>query len=259
MTYHLDKSNLQTVVWVVTVPLKTFEAPKYARIVNTLQERITDGSYGPGDMLPSEAQLIAEFGASRPIVVRALGILQQDGWIVAEHGRGRFVRRTQPTQARQGAGRDAFRPETGTGVRILEVQTTTAPARAASALSLDQVTMVVARRRLVTTSVGPVELATLYVPAELADGTELTRAKPLRTDVLSLLTSARGIEWEYATDRINARAATTQESSLLELGRREPVLSILVTAFDTSGTPRVAVDATIATSRLELEDTFPLS
>jgi GntR family transcriptional regulator len=259
MTYHLDKSNLHTVVWVVTVPLKTFEAPKYARIVNTLQERITDGSYAPGDMLPSEAQLIAEFGASRPVVVRALGILQQDGWIASEHGRGRFVRRTQPSQARQGAGRDVFRPETGTGVGILDVQTLPAPARAASALSLDRDAMVVARRRLVTTSVGPVQLATLYVPAELAEGTDLTRSKPLRTNVLSLLTSARGIEWEYATDRITARPATAEESSRLELGRREPVLSVLVTAFDTVGAPRVAVDATIATSRLELEDTFPLS
>ena len=241
------------------MPLKTFEAPKYARIVNALQERITDGTYAPGDMLPSETQLIAEFGASRPIVVRALGILEQDGWIAAEHGRGRFVRRTQPRDARQGAGRDAFRPETGAGVRILDVQTTPAPTWAASALNQDQNALVVARRRLLTTSIGPVELATLYVPAELAEGTDLTRPKPLRTDVLSLLSSLRGVEWEYAADRIAARAATAQESNLLELGRREPVLSVLVTAFDTTGTPRIAVDATLATSRLELQDTFPLS
>jgi GntR family transcriptional regulator len=126
-------------------------------------------------------------------------------------------------------------------------------------LNLDQDALVVARRRLVTTSVGPVELATLYVSAELGAGTDLVRAKPLRADVLSLLTSIRGVEWEYATDRISARAATTQETTLLQLARREPVLSILVTAFDTTGIPRVAVDATIATNRLELEDTFPLS
>jgi hypothetical protein len=32
-----------------------------------------------------------------------------------------------------------------------------------------------------------------------------------------------------------------------------------VTAYDTDGTPRVLVDATIATTRMELEDTFPLT
>jgi GntR family transcriptional regulator len=245
---------------VVAVPLlKTFEVPKYARIVTALQERMTDGTYRPGDMLPSETALIAEFGASRPIVVRALGILQQDGWISSEHGRGRFVRRTQPAHARQGAGRDLFRPETGAGVKILDVQTIPAPTRAASALHLDPNRLVLARRRLVTTGAGPIELATLYLQAELAEGTDLTRPRPLRADPLSVVTSARGVEFEFASDRISARYATTDEATLLQIGRREPVLSVLVTAFDTNGTPRIAVDACLATSRLELEDTFPLT
>src|SRR5262249_8320802 len=158
--------------------------------------------YAPGDMIPSENQLIAEFGASRPIVVRALGILEQDGWIAAEHGRGRFVRRTQPAQTRQGAGRQAFRPDTGTGVNIIEAATISARPGAAAARGLAGDALVVARRRLVSTRLGPVELATSYVAADLASGTELSRPKPLRADVLSYLSDTRGIRFDYATDRI---------------------------------------------------------
>lgn len=57
-----------------------FSPPKYAQIVTTVQRRIQDGTYPLGGLLPSETQLVREFGASRPTVVRALQVLQsQDG------------------------------------------------------------------------------------------------------------------------------------------------------------------------------------
>jgi DNA-binding transcriptional regulator YhcF (GntR family) len=65
---------------------------KYAQIVNALRRRIADGTYPPGSQLPSETQLIAEFGVSRPTVVRALEQLKLAGEIDREHGRGSFVK-----------------------------------------------------------------------------------------------------------------------------------------------------------------------
>src|SRR5215216_4476434 len=70
--------------------------PKYLRVLNTLRERIEDGSYGAGYALPSENQLAAEFAVSRPTVLKALGILRQDGWIDSQQGRGHFVRGRPP-------------------------------------------------------------------------------------------------------------------------------------------------------------------
>src|SRR6267154_2436059 len=69
-----------------------FSPPKYAQIVNTIQRRIQEGAYPLGAVLPSETQLIREFGVSRPTVVRALQLLQSQGWIDREHGRGSYVR-----------------------------------------------------------------------------------------------------------------------------------------------------------------------
>src|SRR6266581_2858134 len=69
-----------------------FAPPKYAQIVNAIQRRIGDGTYPPGALLPSETQLVREFGVSRPTVVRALEVLRSQGWIDREHGRGSFVR-----------------------------------------------------------------------------------------------------------------------------------------------------------------------
>ena len=69
-----------------------YTPPKYAQVVAEIQRRIETGDYPPGTLLPSEHQLVTEFGVSRPTIVRALTALRQDGWIETQQGRGSFVR-----------------------------------------------------------------------------------------------------------------------------------------------------------------------
>lgn len=46
---------------------------------------------GPGDKVPTEAELTQRFRVSRPALREALKLLEQDGIISVAHGRGRFV------------------------------------------------------------------------------------------------------------------------------------------------------------------------
>ncbi len=45
----------------------------------------------PGDRIPTEAELKERFGGSRPAIREALKLLEQDGVVDVEHGRGRFL------------------------------------------------------------------------------------------------------------------------------------------------------------------------
>ena len=45
----------------------------------------------PGDRIPTEAELRERFGSSRPAIREALKLLEQDGVVDVEHGRGRFL------------------------------------------------------------------------------------------------------------------------------------------------------------------------
>ena len=65
--------------------------PLYERIKGALRETILSGHYAPDTLLPSEAALCAQFGASRITVRQALALLEGDGLIARYRGRGTFV------------------------------------------------------------------------------------------------------------------------------------------------------------------------
>ncbi|WP_310388771.1 histidine utilization repressor [Roseateles sp.] len=75
------------------MPRKTSSvpAPQYLKVKNHLRERIASGHWVAGDLLPSEAELVALFAVSRMTVNRALRELSQDGLVERLQGVGTFV------------------------------------------------------------------------------------------------------------------------------------------------------------------------
>jgi DNA-binding LacI/PurR family transcriptional regulator len=67
------------------------KGPKYKRIYAQLREALVEGTYSPGNKLPSESELVARFGASRPTVRRALAQLESEGFIDRRMGSGSIV------------------------------------------------------------------------------------------------------------------------------------------------------------------------
>lgn len=75
------------------------EAPKYAQIAQLLRDQIQSGDLRAGDRLPSYAEM-RDRGVSQPTLDRVHALLEREGLIVREHGRGVFVAdsRTAPLQ-----------------------------------------------------------------------------------------------------------------------------------------------------------------
>lgn len=63
----------------------------YARVKEHLKQGLASGRWPPGALMPSEAELVAEFGVSRMTVNRALRELLQEGMIERVQGVGTFV------------------------------------------------------------------------------------------------------------------------------------------------------------------------
>ncbi len=72
-------------------PFASSEVPLYYQLATILREQILSGAYALGDRLPTEAELVAEYGVSRITVRQALKTLEEEDLIRREAGRGTFV------------------------------------------------------------------------------------------------------------------------------------------------------------------------
>jgi DNA-binding transcriptional MocR family regulator len=125
-------------------------ATKYASIANALQHRIDSGAYPVGAMLPSEAQLVREFDASRSTVVRALEYLRQLGYIEGVQGKGRVVLGRPSALASQPPGRvrTALHAAEAPHATLVGSGRAPASARIAATLAIPIGEPVIARQRL---------------------------------------------------------------------------------------------------------------
>src|SRR5690349_11007788 len=65
--------------------------PLYAQVRNLLAQRIADGVWPPGTMLPNEIDLARELGVSSGTVRKALDTLESEHLVVRRQGRGTSV------------------------------------------------------------------------------------------------------------------------------------------------------------------------
>ena len=65
---------------------------KYQRVYATLKKGIQQGGYQPGDLLPSEHELCAQYQITRTTARKALDELRREGFIERLHGKGSRVK-----------------------------------------------------------------------------------------------------------------------------------------------------------------------
>ena len=80
-------------------------APKYLDIYRELRERIETDIYPKGSTLPSEYQLVEEYGCSRNTIRRAIRGLAEDGYVQSVQGKGVVVLRRAIVQSEFTIGR----------------------------------------------------------------------------------------------------------------------------------------------------------
>jgi GntR family histidine utilization transcriptional repressor len=75
----------------VSPDLAVAGAAPYVRVKQHLKQGLASGRWPPGALMPSEAELVAEFGVSRMTVNRALRELQAEGLVTRTQGVGTFA------------------------------------------------------------------------------------------------------------------------------------------------------------------------
>jgi GntR family transcriptional regulator len=236
----------------------TSDRAVFRQIADQVRAAISGGSLREGDKIPSEAQLLERYGVARMTVRQALQLLQAEGLLIAEHGRGVFVRARPPvvrlsagrfSRASRNAGLGAFAAEMIRQGRvprqeILEIAEVRPPALVAERLHVDGRSKVLVRRRRMFADDVPLQLADSYVPVALARGTSLYHEDSGPGGTYARIEEL-GHRLVRATEELMARLPTPEERRWLSLGASVPVVHLIRTAFDSRGVPVEVFDSVV--------------
>ena len=75
----------------LSIPARPSAAAPYSKVKQFLKDELSQGRWRPGQLMPSEAELVAQFGVSRMTVNRALRELQGEGFVDRVQGVGTFA------------------------------------------------------------------------------------------------------------------------------------------------------------------------
>ena len=228
------------------------DAPPYRQIASLLRYAITSGALGPGDKLPSEAELMNHFGIARMTARQAVAELKSEGLVRSEHGRGVFVRDRPPVR-RQASDRFARRHrQAGKAAFLAEAEQLGRP-------SVDQLVVNdipapddVRERLRLRRGARVVERSRRY----LIDDTDITAPDTGPGGVYARLEEA-GHRLGRFTEEVSARMPTPEEAGRLDLPPGVPVLEVTRVAFDVEDTPVETTRTVKSAPRFVLEYTFP--
>lgn len=241
------------------------DRPVYRQIADVLRVAIESGELAPGARLPSEADLMQRFDVAQGTIRNALGVLGGEGLVLAEHGRGVFVRE-RPRLRRlahdrfarrhREAGRAAYLAEAETEdvkprVDVYFVGPDTADGNVGERLQVRKGAKVLVRRRRYLSDDHPTELATSYIPWEIANGTPMVDENPGPGGVYARIEDA-GHRLDHFDEEITARMPTPEEAKALRLATGTPVLHLVRTAYDTKEQPVEVCDTVMSADMYQL-------
>jgi GntR family phosphonate transport system transcriptional regulator len=213
-------------------------SPLWTAIRDRLSEEIADGHYGPGDRLPTEAQLSDRFGVNRHTVRRALADLAETGLVHARRGAGVFVRH-RPTaypigrrvrfhQNLLAAGRV---PEK----RILHLEARAAGPEEAEALQLDPSAPVQVYEGLSLADGAPIALFRSVFPA--ARFPDMLHALQDSQSVTAAFAAHGLADYTRARTEITAKTASATLAAQLQLPTGAAILRTVSVNVDEAGKP----------------------
>lgn len=237
------------------------QPPLYRQLVESLRQRISGDKLGPNDALPSENQLIEEFRVSRVTVRQALAILEKQGLIYRQQGRGTFVRppklqhelSRQTTTIIEALRSHGIKPE----VKILELEHCVFPPDIANALQMEGAEGA-KLRRLYSHQRIPIALVTLYVPLSLSGVAHmLGKDENAHETIYSIFEQKMGITIKEARHVIKTVELDAADARVLNMRPKDICLAMERLTFSMQGHPLELMTYIYPPGRMSFEMTLP--
>lgn len=215
----------------------------YQQIYEDIRSSIEMGTYKPGDRIPSEQELCAEFGASRITVRRAVEELCNNGFLVKRQGIGTFVSKTRFSRQirRTGNGLVSFTTlcrdqglEPGASVIDRKIVPIRGDEQHFFGLGADSLLLYVHRVR--TADDVPIYEENIFFPYEEFRGLMTAELEDVSIfDVCESVSGRRPVANSHMT--IEAVAASQERAALLQVAAKAPLLYMNAFFIDAEDKP----------------------
>jgi len=213
--------------------------PLYQRLRDQLIEQIANNRWRPGEAIPTEAVLSAEYALSTGTVRKAVDALVSEGILERQQGRGTFVRRPQFQSSLfrffrfQGPSGERQVPQS----RILTVESVAAPSAVSEALGLAPEAQVIRIVRTLLFDVQPLLAEEIWLPRARFQALldiDLAAQGPLLYPVYE---DVCGQVVASAEETLTAESVNAVYARLLQVPVNSPVVVIERLARDYAGQP----------------------
>ncbi len=213
--------------------------PAYQVLRQRLREQIAAGTYPDGVRLPTESELVSEYGLSRQTVRRAFQDLVAEGAVYRVPGRGTYARR-QLYLRQLGSIEDLMSLSEDTTMEVLQGLSRRVDVAAASRLRLDHDVVYTIRFRRLHDGV-PFVVTTVHLPEPTArlvcDTAELTTGAVGTSTVIGILEPHLDHPIDEAAQSITVAPADDEVAAAVYCQPGHPMLRVDRLYSDTTGTP----------------------
>lgn len=221
----------------MTTLTKTEGIALYVQVRETLRDQIKTGVIEPGQKLPSEDELAAQFGVSRMTVRQGISDLTDEGMLYRRRGIGTFVTQfhverdhNKLTDFFETARAEGFEAE----VKLLSREVVPAKLMIANKLALQENEPVIRIQWLRLAGDVPVTMYDEYVPYKLRH--ELL-TEDLQSRAAWQILEETGLVIKRAVQVIEARGADEKIARLLDIEEDSPILYKNRVIYAEDGTP----------------------
>ncbi|MBD2001043.1 GntR family transcriptional regulator [Leptolyngbya sp. FACHB-541] len=215
------------------------QIPLHLAISEKLRSQIFAKQYSPGEQLPSEHQLMEQFGVSRITVRRAIANLVNQGLVISQRGKGVFVKAQQKVMRSLANpliffDEDMARQGVSASIHSLSFEVLQAPDEVRQKLRLPAtVKEIFCQKKVILTDQTPVAVDITYIPLEIGKAF----AKELQSSLIYPTLDQSGVSIERVETTLECTHATHEISEHLDIPLGAPLLVNRYTTYTSQDQP----------------------
>jgi GntR family transcriptional regulator len=214
-----------------------YPVPLYHQLKEIIRGKIESGEWTPGQLIPTENELIRQYKVSRTTVREAVAALVNEGRLEKKQGKGTMVCHDKIEELLgrlTGFTEEMLNKGLAPGARLIRVEKIKAPEQVKEKLFRGDDREVIYIQRIRLADGKPISTEQTYWPLDIA---QFFENEDLEKAAFYPILERNGVRLREADEIISASVATKKTAALLGISEGSPLLHIERLSYSVTGQP----------------------